>query len=265
MYAFDYHRASSIDEAQSLLAAGNEGKLLAGGMTLIPTLKLRLASPSHVVDLGGIANLKGIEVTADAVTIKAMTTHAVVAGSEAVRTAIPALSTLAGGIGDQQVRHRGTMGGSVANNDPAADYPAGCLGLGATIMTDRREIAADDFFQGLFQTALDPDEIIVAIRFPRPARAAYVKFANPASRYAIVGVFLSCGDGGSRVAVTGAGENGVFRCESIERALTSDFSEVALEKVPISADGLFSDIHGTAEYRAHLIRVLAQRAVAACL
>jgi aerobic carbon-monoxide dehydrogenase medium subunit len=265
MYAFDYRKAASVAEARRLVAEGAEGKLLAGGMTLIPTLKLRLAAPSHVVDLGGIGDLKGIEVTADAVTIRAMTTHAAVAGSEAVRAAIPALATLAGGIGDQQVRHRGTIGGSVANNDPAADYPAGCLGLGATIVTDRREIAADDFFQGLFQTALEADEVIVAFRFPRPERAAYIKFPNPASRYAIVGVFLARGREGLRLAVTGAGENGVFRAADIERALAAEFSEAAVDRVSISPDGWFNDLHGTAAYRAHLIKVLARRAVAACL
>jgi carbon-monoxide dehydrogenase medium subunit len=264
MYAFDYHKASSVEDVRRLVGTASEGKLLAGGMTLIPTLKLRLAAPSHVVDLGGIADLKGIEVSDDAVTIRAMTTHAVVAGSQAVRAAIPALSALAGGIGDQQVRHRGTIGGSVANNDPAADYPAGCLGLGATIITDRREIAADDFFQGLFQTALEVDEIIVAIRFPRPERAAYIKFPNPASRYAIVGVFLSRGRKGIRLAVTGAGENGVFRAADIERALATDFSEAAVDGVSISPEGLFNDLHGTAEYRAHLIKAMAKRAVAAC-
>jgi len=265
MYAFDFHKASSVEEARGLVGQGSEGKLLAGGMTLIPTLKLRLAAPSHLVDLGGIASLKGIEVTADAVTIRAMTTHASVAGSPEVRAAIPALATLAGGIGDQQVRHRGTIGGSIANNDPAADYPAGCLGLGATIVTDRREIAADDFFQGLFQTALEPDEVIVAVRFPRPERAAYIKFPNPASRYAIVGVFLSRGRAGIRVAVTGAGENGVFRVNDIERALAENFAEAALDRVSIVPKGLFNDLHGTAEYRAHLIKVLARRVVAACV
>jgi carbon-monoxide dehydrogenase medium subunit len=264
MYAFDYRKASSVDEARRLVGDGADGKLLAGGMTLIPTLKLRLAAPSHVVDLGGIPGLTGIEVTADAVTIGAMTTHAAVAGSEAVRAAIPALAVLAGGIGDQQVRHRGTIGGSVANNDPAADYPAGCLGLGATIVTDRREIAADDFFQGLFQTALEADEIIVAFRFPKAERAAYMKFPNPASRYAIVGVFLSRGRAGIRIAVTGAGENGVFRAADVERALAAEFSEAAINAVSVSPEGLFNDLHGTAEYRAHLIKVLAKRAVAAC-
>ena len=264
MYAFDYRKASSAEEARRLVGEGGEGKLLAGGMTLIPTLKLRLAAPSHVVDLGGIPDLKGIEIAADAVTVKAMTTHAAVAGSEAVRAAIPALATLAGGIGDQQVRHRGTIGGSIANNDPAADYPAGCLGLGATIVTDRREIAADDFFQGLFQTALEPDEVIVTVRFPRPERAAYMKFANPASRYAIVGVFLSRSRDGIRLAVTGAGENGVFRTTDMELALATDFSATALDQVAVPPDGLFSDLHGTATYRAHLIKILAKRAVAAC-
>jgi carbon-monoxide dehydrogenase medium subunit len=265
MYAFDYRKASSIEEARRLVGTEGDGKLLAGGMTLIPTLKLRLAAPSHVVDLGGIGDLRGIEVASDAITIKAMTTHATVAGSEAVRAAIPALAKLAGGIGDQQVRHRGTIGGSIANNDPAADYPAGCLGLGATIVTDRREIAADDFFRGLFQTALEPDEVIAAIRFPRPERGAYMKFPNPASRYAIVGVFLSRGAAGIRAAVTGAGENGVFRATGIERALAADFSEAAMDAVSIAPDGLFNDLHGTAEYRAHLIKVLAKRADAACL
>jgi aerobic carbon-monoxide dehydrogenase medium subunit len=264
VYAFDYHRASSVDEARRLLAERDEGKLLAGGMTLIPTLKLRLASPSHLVDLGGIDGLKGIEVAGDALTVKAMTTHAAVAGSEAVRAAIPALAVLAGGIGDVQVRHRGTIGGSIANNDPAADYPAGCLGLGATIITDRREIAADDFFEGLFQTALDEKEIIVAVRFPRPQCAAYVKFPNPASRYAIVGLFVSRGSQGIRVAVTGAGESGVFRATQIERALEKNFSEAALDQLSLPPAGLFDDVHGTAAYRAHLIGVLARRAVAAC-
>jgi len=265
MYAFDYRKAASVEEARRLIGEGGEGKLLAGGMTLIPTLKLRLAAPTHVVDLGGVQGLKGIEVTDAAVTIRAMTPHATVAASEAVRAAIPALSVLAGGIGDQQVRHRGTIGGSVANNDPAADYPAGCLGLGATIVTDRREILADDFFQGLFQTALEADEIIVAVRFPRPERAAYIKFANPASRYAIVGVLVSRGPQGIRVAVTGAGENGVFRVSAIEHALAKDFTETAIGSVVIPPDGLFDDLHGTAAYRAHLIGVLARRAVAASL
>jgi carbon-monoxide dehydrogenase medium subunit len=264
VYAFDYHRASSVDEARRLLAERDEGKLLGGGMTLIPTLKLRLASPSHLVDLGGIGDLKGIAVTGDAVTIKAMTTHAAVAGSDAVRAAIPALAVLAGGIGDVQVRHRGTIGGSIANNDPAADYPAGCLGLGATIVTDCREIAADDFFQGLFQTALAQDEIVVAVSFPRPHCAAYVKFPNPASRYAIVGVFVSRGPHGVRVAVTGAGEDGVFRATRIETALEANFSEAALDKISLPPQGLFDDVHGTAAYRAHLIGVLARRAVAGC-
>jgi aerobic carbon-monoxide dehydrogenase medium subunit len=263
MYAFDYQKATSVEEARRLVGEA-EGKLLAGGMTLIPTLKLRLAAPSHVVDLGGIPDLKKIDVAPDAVTIRAMTTHAAVAGSEALRAAIPALATLAGGIGDQQVRHRGTIGGSIANNDPAADYPAGCLGLGAAIVTDRREILADDFFRGLFQTALEPDEVIVAVRFPRPERASYVKFPNPASRYAIVGVFLARSAAGVRVSVTGAGENGVFRAGGIEQALATEFAEASVDGVSISSDGLFNDLHGTAEYRAHLIKVLVKRAVAAC-
>jgi aerobic carbon-monoxide dehydrogenase medium subunit len=264
MYAFEYQRAASVDEARRLLEAGGDGKLLAGGMTLIPTLKQRLAAPSHVVDLGGVDALKGIAVRDEAVTVKAMTTHAAVAASDAVRAAIPALALLAGGIGDQQVRHRGTIGGSVANNDPAADYPAACLGLGATVVTDRREIAADNFFLGLFQTALDADEIITAIRFPLPETAAYVKFPNPASRYAIVGVFVARGPQGLRVAVTGASETGVFRARAMENALSADFSERALDTIVMPADGLFGDLHGTAPYRAHLIGVMAKRAVAAC-
>ena len=264
MYAFDYRRAASVDEARRLLGQGGEGKLLAGGMTLIPTLKQRLAAPSHVVDLGRIDALQGIAVTDEAVTVRAMTTHATVAASNAVQTAIPALATLAGGIGDQQVRHRGTIGGSVANNDPAADYPAACLGLGATIVTDRREIAADDFFRRLFQTALDADEIITAIRFPRRETAAYMKFPNPASRYAIVGVFVARGSQDVRVAVTGASESGIFRAVEMERALAADFSEAALDAISIPPDGLFGDLHGTPAYRAHLIGVMAKRAVAAC-
>ena len=211
MYDFQYLRAQSVDDAGAKLAATAEAKLLAGGMTLLPTIKLRLANPAALIDLGQLADLKGIDVAGGNVTIKAMTRHADVARSAAVAKAIPALITLAGGIGDVQVRHRGTIGGSVANNDPAADYPAGCLGLGATIVTNRREIAADDFFKGLFTTALQDGEIITAIRFPIPEQAAYVKFKNPASRYAIVGVMASKGPQGVRVAVTGAGDTGVFR------------------------------------------------------
>ena len=264
MYAFDYCKATSLEDAKVKLAAKAGGKLLAGGMTLIPTLKLRLAAPSHVVDIGGIAALNGIDSSAKAVTVRAMTKHAAVAASTEVRAAIPALGELAEGIGDPQVRNRGTIGGSLANNDPAADYPAACLALGAVTVTDRREIAADDFFKGLFQTALEENEIIVAVRFPRPERAAYLKFRNPASRYAIVGVFVARGADGVRVAVTGAGAKGVFRVPAMERALSANFSPAALDGMSMPADGLLADIHASAEYRAHLIGVLARRAAAAC-
>lgn len=263
MYAFDYRKARSVDDARRLLGEEAEGKLLAGGMTLIPTLKLRLAAPSHVVDLGRIEALKGIEVTGEAVTVGAMTTHATVAGSAEVRAAIPALAVLAGGIGDQQVRHRGTIGGSVANNDPAADYPAACLALGATIVTNKRKIASEDFFQGLFTTALEEGEIITKISFPIAQKAAYAKFRNPASRYALVGVFVAKRAEGPRVAVTGAGANGVFRWTEAEEALKARFTAKSLEGLTAKADGLNSDIHADAAYRAHLVGVMARRAVQA--
>jgi carbon-monoxide dehydrogenase medium subunit len=265
MYAFDYHRAASVDDAVAELRRVADAKLLAGGMTLLPTCKMRLANPTELVDLGQITNLRGIAITNDHVTIGAMTRHADVAASAPLRAALPALCDLAGGIGDPQVRNRGTIGGSVANDDPAADYPAACLGLGATIVTDRREIAADDFFLGLFTTALEEDEVITAIRFPRPDCAAYVKFKNPASRYATVGVFVSRGRAGVRVAVTGAGSDGVFRVDAMEQALASNFTPDAVASIRIQPDGLASDMHGSAEYRAHLIPVLAARAVGACL
>ena len=264
MYEFEYRRAASVADAVAELKRTPDAKPLAGGMTLLPTLKMRLAQPSELVDLGAIAALKGITVTDTHVTIGAMTRHADVAGSKDLRTALPALCHLAGGIGDPQVRNRGTMGGSVANNDPAADYPSACLALGATIVTDRREIAADDYFLGLFQTALEEDEIITAIRFPRPLCAAYEKFKNPASRYATVGVFVARFAAGVRVAVTGAGSDGVFRARDIEQALAANFAPEVLASVVIPADGLASDMHGSAEYRAHLIPVIAGRAVAAC-
>jgi carbon-monoxide dehydrogenase medium subunit len=264
MYNFDYSKARSVADASSKLKATADSKLLAGGMTLLPTIKLRLAKPAALVDLGTIADLEGIDVSGNTVTIKAMTRHADVARSEAVAKAIPALASLAGGIGDVQVRYRGTIGGSVANNDPAADYPAACLGLGATIVTSKRELAADGFFQGLFTTALEPDEIITAIRFPVPERAAYMKFKNPASRYAIVGVMVSKGPQGVRVAVTGAGDNGVFRVKAMEDALAKSFKPDAVANIKVPADGMLSDIHASAEYRAHLVTVMAKRAVAAC-
>ncbi|MBZ0216192.1 MAG: xanthine dehydrogenase family protein subunit M, partial [Fimbriimonadaceae bacterium] len=253
MYEFDYHRATSVDDAANALKNASDGTLLAGGQTLIPTLKQRLASPSDVIDIGALEDLKGISVSGGNVSIGAATKHCDVAGSGDVSGAIAALAHLAGGIGDPHVRHAGTIGGSVANNDPAADYPAACLGLGATITTNSREIAADDFFTGLFETALDDNEIITKVSFPVPEKAGYAKFDNPASRYAIVGVFVAKTSGGVRVAVTGAGSEGVFRVPDMETALAADFSPDALNGVSVSPDNLNGDIHASAEYRAHLI------------
>ena len=262
MYPFAYHRPGSAAEAVSTVRSSEDAKFLAGGMTLLPTMKQRLASPTHIVDLNALGDLSGIEVGAGAVTIGAMTRHVTVANSPEVRKAIPALAALAGMIGDPAVRHRGTIGGSVANNDPAADYPAACLALGATIVTDRRSIEAKDFFKGLFETALEDGELIVKVTFPIPQKAAYEKFRNPASRYAIVGVFVARTASGTRVAVTGAGSDGVFRAEAFEKALDREFSVKAIENVSASPDGLSTDIHADAEYRAHLIGVMARRAVA---
>ncbi len=264
MYNFEYSKAQSLDDARAKLGATPDSKLLAGGMTLLPTIKLRLAKPAALVDLGRLDELRGIEVAGGTVTIKAMTRHADVERSEAVAKAIPALADLAGGIGDVQVRHRGTIGGSIANNDPAADYPAGCVGLGATIVTSKRELDADAFFTGLFSTALEEDEIVTAVRFPVPEKAAYMKFKNPASRYAIVGAFVSKGPQGVRVAITGAGDNGVFRVAEMEQALSKTFDATAIEAVKVPTDTMLSDIHASAEYRAHLVGVMARRAVAAC-
>jgi aerobic carbon-monoxide dehydrogenase medium subunit len=262
MYAFTFHRPATVRQAANLLAKNEDAKLLAGGHTLIPTMKLRLASPSQLVDLSQIEGLAGIELMGRSVVIGAMTRHADVANSPVVKENLPALAYLAGVIGDPAVRHRGTIGGSVANNDPTADYPAGCLGLGATIITNKRRIKADDFFQGMFETALEPDEIIVRISFPLVQKAAYEKFRNQASRYALVGVFVSKRSSEIRVAVTGAGGNGVFRVTPFEEALKKRFSPKSLDGLTVSPDGLNSDIHGSAEYRAHLIGVLAKRAVA---
>jgi len=264
MYEFAYHRPGSLADAAGAVKKAKEGKLIAGGMTLLPTLKQRLASPSDLVDLAGVKELKGIKADGKTVTIGAMTRHVEVATSKDVAAKIPALAALAGGIGDAQVRNRGTIGGSIANNDPAADYPAGCLGLGATIKTNQREIKADDFFAGLFETALKDGEIVTSVSFPVPEKAAYMKFANPASRYATVGVFVAKTASGVRVAVTGAGANGVFRVAEMEKALSAKFSASALDGIKIAAGGLNSDIHASAEYRAHLIGVMAKRAVAAC-
>jgi carbon-monoxide dehydrogenase medium subunit len=265
MYAFSHHRPSTVRQAAGLLAKQQEAKLLAGGHTLIPTMKLRLAGPKHLIDLAKVEGLSGIEMRGRSLVIGAMTPHAEVATSAVVKENIPALAELAGKIGDPAVRHRGTIGGSLANNDPNADYPAGALGLGATIITNKRRIGADDFFKGLFETALEADEIITKVQFPKVNKAGYVKFPNPASRYALVGVFVSKRGSEIRVAVTGAGANGVFRVPSFEEALKKRFAPKSLEGMTIPADGMASDIHGSAEYRAHLVGVLARRAVAAAV
>ena len=262
MYAFEYHRPKTVAEAVSMLQGASDGKLLAGGHTLIPTLKQRLASPSDIIDLGTIAELKGIRQEGDRLIIGALTTYSEVVESETARSAIPALAQLASHIGDSQVRNRGTIGGSIANNDPASDYPAAVLGLNATVRTNQREIAADDFFLGMFETALGDAEVITAVSFPKPAKAGYMKFPNPASRYAIVGVMVAQTGGGVRVAVTGAGPC-VCRAKDFEQALASSFTPSALDNVKLSPSGLNSDIHASAEYRAHLDTVMAKRAVAA--
>ncbi len=262
MQNFTYHRPGSVEEAVQAVSAASDGTLMGGGMTLLPTLKQRLASPSDVIDLGGVAGLSGISEDGGNVVIGAMTTHAEVASNPTVTSKIPALAALAETIGDPQVRNRGTIGGSIANNDPAADYPAALVGLGATVRTNQREIAADDFFTGLFETALAEGEVITAVAFPVPEKAGYAKFPNPASRYAIVGVMVSTGPAGTRVAVTGAGAC-VFRASEMESALGGGFSADALTGASVSADDLNSDIHASAEYRAHLVGVMARRAVAA--
>jgi carbon-monoxide dehydrogenase medium subunit len=264
MYATTYHRPSSVDEAASLFAKGTEAKYLAGGHTLIPVMKQRLAAPSDVIDLTRIKELIGIETSGDTLTIKAATPHYDVAHSADAQKAIPALAYLASLIGDPAVRHRGTIGGSIANNDPAADYPAGLLALGATVKTNKRSISADDFFKGLFTTALADGEIITAVSFPIPAKAGYAKFPHPASRFALTGVFVAKTKGGDvRVAVTGASQSGVMRVAAMEAALKANWSAGALDTITIPAAGLLADIHGSSDYRANLIKVMAQRAVAA--
>jgi aerobic carbon-monoxide dehydrogenase medium subunit len=263
MYEFEYHRPTSLQDAASLLGKSEDAKLMAGGMTLIPTLKQRLARVSDLVDLGKVGELRGIKRDGANLVIGAMTKHGEVAESNEVKGAIPALASLADGIGDPQVRNRGTIGGSIANADPAADYPAGVVALGATVRTTKREIKADDFFTGLFETALEPGEIVTAVSFPVPEKAAYMKFPNPASRYAVVGVFVAKTGGGVRVAVTGAGPS-VFRIPEMEKALGQNFSPDSIKNVQVPADGLNGDIHASAEYRAHLVGVMARRAVEAC-
>jgi carbon-monoxide dehydrogenase medium subunit len=262
MYDFNYVKPASLADAMAALAA--EGaQPVSGGQTLIPTLKQRLNHPESLVDLTKVRELVGIEVTANAVTIKGATTHAAVVVHAGVQKAIPALAHLAAHIGDPQVRNRGTIGGSVANNDPAACYPSAVLGLGATVLTNSREIAADDYFQGMFTTALEEGEIVTGVRFPIPQKANYQKFIQPASRFALTGVFVAKFADGVRVAVTGASQAGVFRWTEAEAALSADFSPAAVEKLTVAADGMIGDIHGSPEYRAHLVKVMTKRAVAA--
>lgn len=263
MYSVNYHRAASVAEAAKLITQG-DAKFLAGGMTLVPAMKTRLAAPSDLVDLSRIAELEGITVSGSTITIGAGTTHAEVAADAALKAACPALSRLAGMIGDPHVRHKGTIGGSIANNDPAADYPAAMLALDAVIVTDRREVKAEDFFTGLFETALEDGEIVTAVRFEAPAKAAYRKFPNPASRYAMTGVFVVRRDDGAvRVGVTGAGSDGVFRHRDLEAALAANWSPGAVDNVKVDDSNLLSDIHASAAYRANLVKVMTKRAVAA--
>ncbi|HEX3939631.1 MAG TPA: xanthine dehydrogenase family protein subunit M [Xanthobacteraceae bacterium] len=262
MYAFTFHRPQTVRQAAGLLGKNEDAKLLAGGQTLLPTMKLRLAGPPQIVDMAKIEGLTGIEQSGRNLTIGAMTTHNEVNTSTVVQQAAPVLAHLAGLIGDPAVRHRGTIGGSIANNDPNADYPAACLGLGATIVTNKRRVKADDFFTGMFSTVLEPAEIITKVIFPLPKKAGYQKFRNQASRFALVGVFVAKRGSEIRVAVTGAGSNGVFRVPSFEEALKKRFAPKSMEGLTIPADGMNSDIHGSAEYRAHLVSVLARRAVA---
>lgn len=262
MHDFEYYRAATVADAAAKLGSADDAKLLAGGMTLLPTLKNRLAAPSHLIDLAGLSDLKGISIEGDEVVVKAMTRHFDVANSKAVQEAIPALATLAGGIGDPAVRHRGTIGGSTANADPAADYPAAVVGLKATVVTNERSIAGDDFFKGLFETALNSSEIIIAVRFKRPQRAQYLKFRHPASGYAVVGVMVAQYADGVRVAVTGAGPS-AFRVAAMEEALNASFTPASIANIDVPHEELLGDIHCSAEYRAHIVKVYARRAVEA--
>jgi len=265
MHAFEYHRPASSKDALSLIKGKSEARFLAGGQSLVQAMKLRLSAPSDLIDLGTIKELAGIKVSGSTVEVGAMTRHADVAGSAEVKKAIPALAALAGMIGDRQVRHMGTIGGSLANNDPAADYPAAVLGLGATVTTNKRKIEADKFFKGLYETALEPGELITAVSFPVPKRAAYMKFKNPASRFAIAGVFVADFGGGKvRVGVTGAGPS-AFRQAEMEKALAAKFAPESVANIKVKPDGLNNDLHASPEYRAHLITVMAKRAVEAAL
>jgi carbon-monoxide dehydrogenase medium subunit len=264
MHAFQYHRPSSQKDAISLGTQKSEGRFLAGGQSLVQAMKLRLSSPTDLIDLGALGDLKGLSADGNSVSIGAMVRHADVAGSAAVQKAIPALAALAGMIGDRQVRHMGTIGGSLANNDPAADYPAAVLGLGATIITNKRKIEGDKFFKGLYETALEPGELITQVTFPAPRRAAYMKFKNPASRFALVGVFVADFGGTVRVGVTGAGAY-AFRQTEMEKALAGKFAPESVANIKVKPDGLNNDLHASPEYRAHLITVMAKRAVEAAL
>ena len=263
MYETHYHRAGSVDEATKLMADAEGGKYVAGGQTLIPTMKQRLAAPDSLIDLRHIADLKGVTVNGKDVRIGAGTPHAEVAGSTQLQAVCPGICYLAGHIGDPHVRHMGTIGGSIANNDPAADYPSAMLALDATIHTSKREISAGDFFIGMFETALEEDEIVTAVSFTAPDKCAYSKFPNPASRYAMAGVFVAKSGDGVRVGVTGAGMDGVFRWEEAEAALASDFSAAALDGLSVNAGDMLEDLHGSSEYRANLVKGRAKRAVAA--
>lgn len=263
MYETNYHRASSVEDATSKMGGADDGKFVSGGQTLIPTMKQRLAAPSDLIDLRHIDSMKGITVSGNEVTIGAGTTHAEVNASSELRAACPSICDLAGHIGDPHVRHMGTLGGSIANNDPAADYPSAMLALNATIITNSREITADDFFTGMFETALEEDEIITAVKFTAPSKGAYAKFPNPASRYAMAGVFVAQGGSGTRVAVTGAGADGVHRHAAMEEALQANFSADAIANCEVNADDLLSDLHGDSNYRANLVKVMAKRAVQA--
>lgn len=263
MYNFSYQKVSSVDDAVAAMQKADDGKFVAGGQTMLPTMKHRLASPSDVIDLGGIDELKGISVDGDAVTVGAMATHASVAASAEVQAAIPALAKLAGNIGDPAVRNRGTIGGSIANNDPAADYPAAVIALGATVNTNKRQIAGDDFFTGMFETALEEDEVITSVSFPKADATSYMKFENPASRYAIVGVFVAKSAEGVKVGVTGATAC-AHRGMRLEEALNGNFSPDAVDGVDLPVEKMNADIHASAEYRAHLVKVMTKRAVEAC-
>ncbi|MEM9732410.1 MAG: xanthine dehydrogenase family protein subunit M [Pseudomonadota bacterium] len=262
MYETSYHRAASIDDAASAMSNADDGKFLSGGQTLLPTMKQRLAAPSDLIDLTHVDGMVGITVSGRDVAIGAATTHAEVASSHRLREVCPCICDLAAMIGDPAVRHRGTIGGSIANNDPAADYPAALMALGATVVTNKRELAADDFFTGMFETALEEDEIVTAVKYTAPEAGSYQKFRNPASRYAMAGVFVAKHADGIRVVVTGAGSNGVYRATDMEEALANSMEADALDSCSVDEGAMLSDIHGSAAYRANLVKVMAKRAVA---